>query len=85
MMNYNSTIKNYKKSPLYKCVFYNEFVDRRDQSVTLSGWFAHKTINNVRWKSIRFETERQAAIALDKHLINNGLQPINVLKPKQVA
>ena len=30
----------------------------------------------------KHKTEREAAIALDTYLLNKGLQPINILKPK---
>lgn len=29
-----------------------------------------------------FETEREAALAVDKYLISKGKEPVNILKPK---
>jgi hypothetical protein len=40
------------------------------------------TINNVR-HSGTYKTLREAAIAVDKKLIGNGLSPVNILKPKR--
>lgn len=41
-------------------------------------WVARMVNQNSR----SFDTEREAAIAVDKNRILNGLSPVNVLKPK---
>jgi len=40
------------------------------------------TINRVRFNS-RHKTERAAAIAVDRYLLENHKQPINILIPKK--
>lgn len=44
-------------------------------------WHAQKTHNNTRWQST-WKTEREAAIAYDKRMIQIGKEPVNILKRK---
>ncbi len=45
-------------------------------------FIARKTHKGIRWMKI-CETEKEAAKAYDIRLIELGLQPVNILKPKQ--
>lgn len=56
------------KSELYKGVYH-----RRDGNREY--WYMRTSENSRTCK-----TEREAAIAYDKHLIENGKEPVNILK-----
>ena len=46
-----------------------------------SPWQALFSLKGVRWKST-WATEREAALAYDMKMIELGLPPVNILKPK---
>ncbi len=45
-------------------------------------WSAQFRNKTVKWHSKLLPTEREAALAYDNKLIELGLQPVNILKPK---
>jgi hypothetical protein len=63
------------KRSKYKGVFM-----RRDHG-KYDSWYYSKMINYRRYQG-NYDTEREAAIAYDMALIENGKQPVNILKPK---
>ena len=58
----------------YKYVHYNKHYSNR-----------HKPYRGFIAGEFRctYATEREAALAIDKHLISQGKAPINILRPKQ--
>ena len=44
-------------------------------------WVAKSYCNYTNWQKFT-DTEREAAIAYDKHMIKMGRSPVNILKPK---
>jgi hypothetical protein len=73
------------KSATYKNVFHSIRKNgaKADIEATIrEPWTASLTINGVRVLYRRFETEVEAARAVDLALIRAGRQPVNVLKPK---
>ena len=71
--------KTIKKSELYKYVNYRQHLTSNGAKKYF--WEAHIRRQN---KSLRafFNDERAAALAVDRFLINLGLEPINILKRK---
>ena len=65
----------YKKSDKYKNVY---FVRGWNGGLL---WRYQVTVNGKRWYKC-FKTEKEAALALDKQLLTQGLEPINILKRK---
>jgi hypothetical protein len=67
-----SAVKWLRKSEKYKGValYY---------ASTKEMWRYQLKINNTRFTGL-YETEKEAAIAYDMKLIDNGKQPVNVLK-----
>lgn len=64
-----------KKDSEYKNVYklsQNQFNIKRR-------WQARITVKGIKYETY-FETEKQAAIAVDKFLIKNGKEPKNILK-----
>ena len=47
-------------------------------------WQCHVTISHGKQWITNKETERDAALAVDKKLIELGRQPVNILKPKNI-
>ena len=69
-----SACKHIKKSEKYKGVSYN-YVGSKYM------WIYQLTINNLKYYGT-YETEKEAAIAYDMKLIENGKRPVNVLTLK---
>jgi len=67
-------LKYIRKSDKYKYVFLYETKDKKQR------WGAMIYSNGV-----YFDTEREAAISIDKKLISKGKKPINILIPKLCA
>ena len=58
------------------------FYVKKKKRNTNEFWEAKITNRIITYRSIH-KTEKEAAIAVDKILIKNGYEPINVLKQKQ--
>ena len=80
---YTLNKSNYRKSDSYKNIYYYKL--NRGPVLVGEGWRAEKVISGMRYTSPFCETEKGAALMLDKKLLSLGLQPINVLKLKQAA
>lgn len=63
----------------YKGVYLGYKVSGKDRNLP---WSAQLTSNGSKWHSKYFLTEREAAIAYDKRLIELGKPPVNILKAK---
>lgn len=74
---------NYKeenfKSELYTNVF---FTKRRNSGLKNGSWGWAKNINKHKCGKQGYKTSKEAAVALDKKLMEAGLLPINVFKNK---
>tara|TARA_R110001606_G_scaffold38401_1_gene107634 strand:- start:2738 stop:2974 length:237 start_codon:yes stop_codon:yes gene_type:complete len=66
--------KTYKSE--YKYVY--RYVSRKDGSVMWQGQFYHNQTKSGKF----YETEKEAAKAVDLFLIGKGKEPINILKRK---
>lgn len=64
----------------YKGVYYTK---NRSSSNAKDVWKAALTYNNVMWQN-GYPTEREAAIAYDKKLIELGQEPVNILKKNNI-
>lgn len=64
------------KSSKYKGIYYDLAGVRNCYR-----WQASKTFKGIKWRK-DCKTEREAAIAYDKKLIELGLEPVNILKRK---
>ena len=66
----------------YKYVYHCPFKTGSASKLNdLNVWQGYVRINHVN-KRKKFKTERDAAIWVDKTLMENGLQPVNIFKPK---
>ena len=63
---------------IYKGVYYYD----KNQGKHKPFYFSMHKFNGVRWRSKNFETDIEAAKAYDMRLIELGLNPVNILKPK---
>ena len=62
----------------YKHVYWKKSKVRKH-----SCWQWHKIINGTEISKSGFKTDREAALHLDKALIDRGLEPINILIRKK--
>jgi len=69
--------RNYKKSDNYKCVYFHSRA-----YIKKPKWCWKKNIDGITYQKWGYKTEREAALALDRKLIENGLQPINIFIAK---
>ena len=68
------------KSSIYKHVYYSTwFINRKGDAVL--PWMTLIQLRGTHW-SKHFKTEREAALAVDKKLIEIGKEPVNILKHK---
>ena len=75
---------NYKAQFSEKSDIYNNiyFVKTAGSMSHKGSWMYFKQVKNKRYKRMGFKTEREAAIALDKALIEDGNKPINIFIKK---
>ena len=68
----------------YKNIYeYSTCFNGQEESRT-SFYRYHKVINGCKFFCHRFKTAREAALALDKKLIEHEMEPINILKRKTI-
>ncbi len=75
-----------KRSKIYKNVVIRQISSSAKElgycKTNVTKFQGVKTINYNNWFGPLRDTEREAAIDVDKHLIILGLEPVNILKRK---
>lgn len=72
-----ATKKRIRKSDKYKYVYLYELIDKKKP---VEKWFAMTGNLHFDFKSSFHDTEREAALAVDRKLIELNKEPVNILK-----
>lgn len=75
--------KNSKITGNYEGVYSCDIIKAcSGQAIEGKKFFARFQHNRLIYKSLHFDSEKEAALWYDKKKIELGLQPVNILKPK---